>query len=244
MTKNMQHCELGESASKIIKYAKNHIVPECEFYSSKPTNIARLRWFFEYFAFLDNKRFQHVLARAFYQARFLYKISMALNLQKVERLAVIKYQLIQYVSICEAMLNYTLERYFEKEKPKNPEYCSIMENVSGLLKVTYNNMDVFLCRSVTKSKSWHFIRTQDKTQILLSNNIINDEAKTQFDRLYDLRNRVHLYKEYQDECNGEISAMQRTDDELLIEHSKEAFDFMMKFTESLKKYYEGNPLSK
>ena len=55
--------------------------------------------------------FTNSVTDAFYQARFMYKLMNALNLPLAKQKGIVKFQIIQYASICEAILDMAITKY-------------------------------------------------------------------------------------------------------------------------------------
>ncbi len=88
----------------VVSYCNNNIVPDKK-YIDNPTHSHPIEWFKDYFGFIDEVSLRNHLADAYYQARFLYKMMQGLRLTSFKKNAIIKFQIQQYASIYEALLN-------------------------------------------------------------------------------------------------------------------------------------------
>lgn len=136
----------SEIISKIIGYCNRDIVPDEQFDAQEQYPS---EWFENYFAFLQNKSLSQHLGDAFYQARFIYKLMNALRLTLPKQRGIIKFQIIQYASICEAVLDFTIDKYFKdeaRERFAQSEYVKCTNALSEPTKVIYENEELFLCK--------------------------------------------------------------------------------------------------
>lgn len=244
---------LDEQAKKrVIDYCTRYIVPDVNFINGE-NQYARLRWFFNYFSFVKDTLLKRHLALAFYHARFYYKISLALSLDEIKSLGVVKYQTIQYVSICEALLDYSLNFYFKEELNNQfmtPVYNDVTPQFSANFRMMYNDAELYMCTKKIRTKELLAISIQEKTRFAMKQNLITKQLKKRFDGLYKLRNRVHLIKETNDEkeilyADSADNAKQidMSEARFQIRDSKKAFKFMMEFTDHLRNYFLLNPLT-
>lgn len=185
----------------IVSYCNTDIVPESNYsVGYKNAHTHEIDWFKEYFDFIDDHSLQTHLAEAYYQARFLYKIMQGLHLTSFKRTSIIKFQIQQYASIFEAMIDYTLEKFNKediKELLKEPEYkpVSILSQ-NTILSLTTNGVTepIFTCKKASRSVPLKKTRIDKRTEIAEKLGIISATIKSEFDSLYDLRNHIHLLK--------------------------------------------------
>ena len=87
--------------TQVIGFCNRDLVPDEQFKSG--ATPYPINWFTDYFSFLENTQItNNTLARLTYQARFLYKLMNGLRLPIAKHRAIVRFQIIQYASICEA----------------------------------------------------------------------------------------------------------------------------------------------
>lgn len=101
-----------ETIVDIIKYCNRDLVPDSSFDHKSQYHSD---WFREYFSFLKKGEEAEHLGEAFYQARFIYKIMSALKLPLRKQSGIVKFQIVQYASICEAVMDITIYEFFKSE---------------------------------------------------------------------------------------------------------------------------------
>lgn len=179
---------LSNKIKQAVIYECNHnIVPDPAFdYAADgyPSD-----WFISYFSFLDDASLQKNLGEAFYQARFVYKLMKELHLTKAKYYAFVKFQIIQYASIYEAILDYCLEKYHKDEiMTKYAEIAYVPAPVlANNASVKYDGQDVYLCIKRIRKKPIKLIRIQDRTEFAVKMGMISDTMRTRICNLYDTR---------------------------------------------------------
>lgn len=208
----------------IVNYCNAHIVPD-EMFNAR--NAYPSDWFINYFDFIDNQALRKHLGEAFYQARFLYKLMSALSLPLAKNKGILKFQIIQYASINEAVLDYTIDKYFREEiksRFARSEYTPVKNSLSASTKITYEGEELIPCKRVVKAQTTKLLRIQDKTDFAVEKGIISEELRSQMCALFNTRNNVHILKAVSNDYNPKI-----------IE-AKNAFEFMMTFVTHIKRF--------
>jgi len=185
----------------VVSYCNNYIVPDNNYIDSPTiTHTHPLDWFEDYFEFTGDTALKTHLAEAYYQARFIYKIMQGLRLTSFKRNAFVKFQIQQYASIYEALLDFVLEKYNRediKERLKELEYKPISvfaSNAECTIEENGQKEKVFTCRKSIKKINLKNTRIDKRTEIAVSLGLISQATKQSFDSLYDLRNNIHLLK--------------------------------------------------
>ena len=111
-----------EIIAEVISFCNRDLVPDENFDAQ---NQFHSEWFRQYFCFLKNDNLEKHLGDAFYQARFVYKLMNALKLPMLKNKGIVKFQIIQYASICEAILDATIEKYFKEDAEKSFQKLNI-----------------------------------------------------------------------------------------------------------------------
>lgn len=185
----------------VVSYCNANIVPETNYSTGKNnSHTHEIDWFKDCFDFVGDSSLQLHLAEAYYQARFLYKIMQGLHLTSFKRTAFTKFQIQQYASIFEALIDYALEKYHKddlKELLKEVEFRQI--NVLGAnTTLTFEEggkvEPVYTCKRASRNVSLKKTRIDKRTELACQFGIISKTVKEQFDSLYDLRNNIHILK--------------------------------------------------
>ena len=183
----------------VVSYCNKHIVPNQE-YIEHPNHEHPIEWFKNYFSFIPDKSCQAHLADAYYQARFVYKIMQGLQLTSFKRHAFLKFQVQQYASIYEALIDFTLEKYHKKEIAdilKEYEYkpvSALARNVEFTVTDGSMKNTIHTCKKVTRKINLKTTRISDRTEACVKLGIISKNIKRDLDNLYDIRNHIHILK--------------------------------------------------
>ena len=130
--------------AKIINYCNSKLINDHHFDSD---HIHHTQWFIDCFSFISDDQLKIQLGEAFYLARFLYTLMEAMSLPMAKNKGFIKFQIIQYASICEALLNYVIEKHFLSDfatAKANTTYTPINQALSTVTKITYEDIPIFL----------------------------------------------------------------------------------------------------
>ena len=212
--------------TQVIGFCNRDLVPDVQFKSGSATYP--IDWFTNYFSFLENPKLQKYLGEAYYQARFLYKLMNGLRLPIAKHRAIVRFQIIQYASICEAVLQAAIETFYKsdfEEKYAIIQMIKCPTAMSASTKITFENKNVYLCKEKKIKADIKRERIDHKTEFAVEHNIISSDTKTDFDFLYDSRNNIHILK-----------AAQNNYTPTLIE-TKNAFTLMREFISEVKTFY-------
>ena len=180
--------------AEVIRHCNRDLVPDSQF---NPNTTYHSDWFQDYFQFLNMPKEAEHLGDAFYQARFIYKIMNALQLPLSKQRGFVKFQIIQYASICEAIMDITINRFFKVEAEKYfsvAEYRPYQNALSEKTKIKYDDTPLYICKEYTKKGVLKRTRVDFKTKFAVEKGIISASIKNQLDNLYDQRNNVHILK--------------------------------------------------
>ena len=216
--------------SEVIKYCNRDLVPDQDFNltSQYPSD-----WFVQYFSFLHDHKLESQLGDAFYQARFIYKLMSALRLPLAKNKGVVKFQVIQYASICEAVLDAAIKHYFKEDAIKyfsTIEYRKITQALSALTRIEYDNNPLFLCKEKLVKCDPGRGRMDRKTSFAVSKGLITEGTSEAINNLYKLRNNVHILKAEESNYSHKHK------------EAKEAFELMQLFVGEIKDYYNAHPV--
>lgn len=217
----------------VVSYCNAFIAPETNYnVGINNGHTHEIDWFKDYFNFIDDASLKIHLAEAYYQARFLYKIMQGLQLTSFKKTSIIKFQIQQYASIYEALIDYTLEKFHKdevKEQLKETEFkiVNVLSSNSSII-MTFDGKQetVYTCKKTTRNVPLKKTRIDKRTELAKSFGIISDTIKIEFDGLYDLRNNIHILK------------AATADYRPKIEEATKAFQLMEPIQSSIKLYVQ------
>lgn len=212
-------------ATAVVNYCNKDLVPDADYDAEEQFES---EWFENYFDFLGDENLKKHLGTAFYQARFMYKLMSALRLPKAKHQGIVKFQIIQYASIYEAILDYILKRDFEDEitERHGDMVYTPVPALSKDTKIFYKENPIYSCQKVKKKKAIRFMRIDWRTAFAVEKGIISEDVSKRICALYDLRNNVHILK------------ATRNNYFPTIRQSKDAFELMEEFVAQVKIYCE------
>lgn len=214
----------AKTKQKVICECNYNIVPDPSFDYRAGTYPSD--WFVNYFSFLNDAPLQKNLGEAFYQARFAYKLMKALHLTKAKYYGFVKFQILQYASIYEAILDYYLDKYYKDEIMTTyaDVFYSPVQAMSYKTTIKHDGEDVLLCVKRIRKKPIKLIKIQSRTEFAVSKGIISDSMRVRICNLYDTRNNVHILKATQNKYVPKLI------------DAKEAFSLMVDFIGEIKAY--------
>ncbi len=150
-------------------------------------------WYINEFDFIEDTALKESLAREFYTARYIYKLMEALFLEDYELHAHLKFQIIQYASIYEAVINYLLLNNFKEDAnvKKISTHTSLREitALSGLTEITYEGNKIFTCLKKETKTPWTSIPFHDKVDASVDIGFVDEIYAEEIKSFYTLRNR-------------------------------------------------------
>ncbi len=131
--------------TEVIRFCNHHLVPDEEYdhMEQYPSE-----WLEEYFSFIVEEPVKRQLGDAFYQARFIYKLMCGLRLPLAKQRGIVKFQIVQYASICEAALDATITRFYKEEAEKSFSVMELRKDnnaVSNGTTFAHNGKTLYLC---------------------------------------------------------------------------------------------------
>ena len=213
----------------VIKHCNNGIVPDAKYNCNRQQFESA--WFEDYFNFIDETGLRTQLGDAFYQARFMYKIMSNLKLSLAKYKGIVKFQILQYASICEAVLDYTISKFFKDEAETFFAVNELKKDGNALasdVKISKSGKTLYLCYEKTNKGILKRTRADHKSKFAVDKGIISEAIKCRFDQLYDLRNNIHILKAAE---TGYIPK---------LKEAKEAFLLMQEFVDSVKDFFKNH----
>ncbi|MBE7081893.1 MAG: hypothetical protein E7372_04975 [Clostridiales bacterium] len=184
-----------------------------------------LDWHIQKFACIDNMELKERLGRAFYSARYMSKLMEALYAKDNELHPFLKFQVMQYASIYEAVISYLLWDKFTE----HPEVIALQTHkaykpVSALgasTSVTYDGEQVYTCLYKDSKTPKNSIPFSDKVDCCVRIGFIEEKYAEDIKKVYMLRNLAHI----ETEAKKQI--------EIEIEHSKLGYWRIQPFLEKI-----------
>ncbi|WP_417330620.1 hypothetical protein [Halomonas cupida] len=189
-----------------------------------------IQWHVDKFSFIDDEELRNRLGRAFYSARYAYKLMEATFVQGDEQHPFVKFQIMQYASIYEAVITNLLWRNFKE----HPEVLQLQAHkaykpvnaLSSLTNMKYGDEKLFMCVYRNAKTPKNSIPFKDKVDCAVRIGFMNASYSEDIKRTYELRNLAHI----------ETEASKQLDVE--IEQSKHAYWRLSPFLEDVEEYLE------
>lgn len=154
-------------------------------------------WFMSEFDFVDDAPLQERLAQEFYAARYIYKLGEALSVEGDRLHAHVKFQIVQYASIYEAVIIHLLwTKFVESEPLTKIQYHEAFKSAADFPKnISVANTDgeeVFLCVRRREKTNPFSIKFDDKVQASVEIGFVDAAIGEDIKEFYRLRNAIHL----------------------------------------------------
>lgn len=187
-----------------------------------------LNWHIQQFEFIEDSELKERLGRAFYSARYMSKLMEALYAEKTELHPFVKFQVIQYASIYEAVISYLLWNKFkdhsevlalQTHKAYKPVNALAVSTV-----IKFNEEQIFTCVYGDKKTPKSSIPFEEKVDCAVRIGFIKKEYAEDIKKTYALRNLAHIETEAKKQIEVEI------------EHARMGYWRMQPFIEQIKKF--------
>lgn len=187
-----------------------------------------IQWHIDKFSFIDDEELRNRLGRAFYSARYTYKLMEANFVQGDEQHPFVKFQIMQYASIYEAIITNLLWGTFKE----HPEVVQLQTHkaykpvnaLGSLTKMKYGDEDIFTCVYRNAKTSKNSIPFKDKVDCAVRIGFMKAAYSEDIKRTYELRNLAHIETEAKKQLDVEI------------EQSKHAYWRLAPFLEDVTAY--------
>lgn len=219
----------SKEKSKVVSCCNGNLISDDSF---DPSTEYPSQWFSRQFDFIDNEKLRNRLGEEFYQTRFAYTLMQALSLRQYKYRGIVKFQIIQYASICEALLNYTLDLYFKDEfenKYAAETYTTCTSALSTKTKITFDGTTLFLCKPKKEKAKITWTSNPTKAEFALEKGIISEDTKKKYCDLYDLRNNAHILKAVAADYYPKLR------------EAKDAYELMFQFITDVRAFFATNP---
>jgi hypothetical protein len=167
-----------------------------------------LAWHVDQFHFVADVELKKRLGRAFYTARYLSKLMEALRAPGDEIHPFVKFQIMQYASIYEAVLTFLLwTRY--KEHPEVRALCThkSYKPVAALGSATsmlFGEEKLFTCVYRDTNTPRNSIPFKDKVDCAVRIGLVDPAYSEDMKKTYELRNLAHIETEAEKQADVEI----------------------------------------
>lgn len=188
-----------------------------------------INWHINQFDFIDKVDLRSKVGRAFYSARFISKLMEGLYVAGDEIHPFVKFQIIQYASIYEAVTTYLLwDKYSEHPEVKALQTHKAYKPVSSLgslTKFTYDGEDIFTCVYRDAKTPKNSIPFKDRVDCAVRIGFIDAKYSEDIKKIYALRNLAHL----ESEADRQV--------EMELEDSKKGYWRMKPFIDKIKEFF-------
>lgn len=179
------------------------------------------------FNFIDEVTLRDRVQMEFSAARYVYKLGEALKVEGDRLHAHVKFQIVQYASIYEAVIVYFLwAKYPAHSAVTSIEFHDAFREAASLpgnvQMLTTENEEIHLCTSVKKRTPRVSIKFDDKVDAAVKIGFIDARLGEEIKGFYKLRNAIHLESALKSQLQYELSS------------SKLAYLRMRPFTKGIK----------
>ncbi len=194
-----------------------------------PGNI---QWHIDKFLFIEDIELRNRLGRAFYSARYTYKLMEATFVQGDEQHPFVKFQIMQYASIYEAVITNLLWGVFKDHAEvlqlQTHKAYKPVNAFGSLTKMQYGDEDLFTCVYRDAKTPKNSIPFKDKVDCAVRIGFLEESYSEDIKRTYELRNLAHI----ETEANKQL--------DVEIEQSKHAYWRLAPFLDGVSEYLGNN----
>lgn len=164
------------------------------------------------FSFLNKSNLQQRIEAEFYAARYIYKLSEALDLSDKRLEAHVKFQIVQYAGIYEAIIVHMLwEVYKSHPAVLAIEYHSSLKIAATLpnsvsFSLTGSGEELLLCVDTKQKTPRISIKFDDKVDACVSIGFLDPVLAGEIKQFYRLRNAIHLERAIKDSIVYELDS--------------------------------------
>lgn len=189
-------------------------------------------WHIKQFDFIKDDSLKKKLGRAYYSARFIYKLMEALYANEEERHPFLKFQIIQYASIYEAIITYLLwTEYSTHEEVLAMQTHKAYKPVSALgslCEMTFDGKKLFTCVYKDAKTPKNSIPFKEKVDCAVRIGFVDEAYSEDIKELYKLRNLAHIETEA------------KTLEEIELSDAKKGYWRIKPFLEKVKEFLDEN----
>lgn len=168
-----------------------------------------LQWHVDQFSSISDLELRKRLGRAFYSARYIGKLMEALRASGDEIHPFVKFQIMQYASIYEAVISHLLWTKYEThpevvvmETHKTYKKVHALSNMTG---ITYGEEQLFTCVQRDEKTRRTSIAFRDKVDCAVRIGFVEAAYADDIKRIYQLRNLAHIETEAEKRVEVELA---------------------------------------
>lgn len=164
------------------------------------------------FDFLNDADLQERVEAEFYSALYIYKLGEALDVSDDRLHAHVKFQIVQYAAIYEAIIVHMLWKVFPDHQAINSiEYHTAYRKAGALstalsLTLSDTGEEVALCVETRQKTSRVSIKFDDKVDASVKIGFLDVELGEEIKKFYKLRNAIHLESAIKNQVTYEIAS--------------------------------------
>ena len=167
-----------------------------------------LQWHVDQFSFIENPELRFRLGRAYYSARYVYKLMEATFVSGDERHPFVKFQIMQYASIYEAVVVHLLFEKFQNhaevaDLQSHKAYKPIAA-LAGVTEMRYGDEKIHTCVYRDAKTPRNSIPFRDKVDCAVRIGFVSEAYAEDIKRTYELRNLAHIETEAAKQLEVEI----------------------------------------
>lgn len=166
-------------------------------------------WHISKFSFIQDRELQLRLGRAYYSARYTYKLMEATFVQGDEQHPFVKFQIMQYASIYEAIITNLLWGVFNNHAEviqlQTHKAYKPVQALGSLTKVKFGEEEIFTCVYRDAKTPKNSIPFKDKVDCAIRIGFLQATYAEDIKRTYELRNLAHIETEASKQLDVEIA---------------------------------------
>jgi hypothetical protein len=167
-----------------------------------------MEWHIEQFKFVDDVELKNSLGRAYYAARYVAKLMEALRPEDEFSHPFVKFQIIQYASIYEAVVAFLLWTKYadhaEVKKLQTHKAYRPVHALGSLTKMTFDGEELHSCVYKDAKTQRSSIPFRDKVDCAVRLGLIEEAYSGDIKKTYELRNLAHLEAEAKRQIEVEL----------------------------------------
>ena len=168
-----------------------------------------LQWHVDHFSFIEDVELKQRLGRAYYSARYMSKLMQALLVDGDEIHSFVKFQIIQYASIYEAVIAYLLWKQFknhpEVQQLQTHKAYKPINALGNLTTMKYGDEELFTCVYRNERTQRNSIPFKDKVDCAVRIGFVDEQYSEDIKLIYELRNLAHIETEAEKQIEVEIA---------------------------------------
>jgi hypothetical protein len=183
---------------------RNEVLGYCARDLPPDSNVSAL------FDFIDDEKLRERVEAEFKAARYIYKLGEALNVSDERLHAHVKFQIVQYAGIYEAIIVHLLwGRFSQRLEVTDIEYHNTLRKVaampSNIRMSTIDSEDVFLSVERRERTPPISIKFDDKVDAAVAIGFVDGDIGEEIKSFYKLRNAIHLESAIKNQITYELT---------------------------------------